>query len=131
MTFGDRDGVGGFSVSPGAVVNALAAATIGALAWMVISMSEEVATLKNQTLNTNDNVKRVEARIDPISNTVAALLIQVRGNSDGIDTCKANDTTLDRQLRELGSRLSDLDRKVNDLDHVLQPPAIDRPNRVR
>lgn len=131
MTFGDRDGVGGFSVSPGAIVNTIAAATLGTLAWMVVTMSAEVATLKDQLLNHNDNLKRVEARIDPLSNSSAILQIQVRGNSDGIDTCKANDTTLDRQLRELGSRLSDLDRKVNDLDHVLQPPAIDRPNRVR
>ena len=124
MTFGDKDGIGGFSVSLGAIVNTIAGGAIGALAWMVITMNAEVATLKDQLLNQNDNLKRVEARIDPISNGAATLQIQVRGNSDGIETCKANDTILDRQIRELGSRVSDQDRKINDLDRVLQPPRV-------
>ena len=128
MTFGERnDGTGGFSVSPGAIVNTVAATGMGALAWMVITLNADIATLKNEVIDDRRDLTRVEARIDPINTSVVSILSQVRGNTDGVDVCKATDGELNRQLREIDRKYGDLDRRVNDLDRLIAPPRIDHP----
>lgn len=115
MTFGDRGGGGGFFISPGAIINAVAAAAIGGIALMVLSANSDLATLKDAVANQGYAIHRLEGSMTAVDQTITAIL----GNQRGLEDAK---TSLQEDTKRLREEQLDLTKKLDALDFILRPP---------
>lgn len=115
MTFGDRDGSGGFVVSPGAIINTVAAAAMGAIALMVIGNNSDIASLKISSGDQALELRRLESTETAIDQTLTTIL----GNQRGLEDANASDAADYKRLHE---EQQDLRKQISDLEHSLAPP---------
>lgn len=108
MTFGERgDGSGGFFISPGAIINVVAASAIGGLALMAIGNNADIGTIKEKVANQADRIARLEATGTALDQTITTILGNQRGLLDAHDAEASEQKRLSEELHELRKEESD------------------------
>lgn len=115
MTFGDKDGSGGFFISPGAIINVVAASAIGGIAIMVLGNNSDIASMKTDVANHGYAIRRLEASQTAMDQTITTIL----GNQRGLEDARAS---LEADIRRLHEEWLDEAKKVDALDFQLRPP---------
>lgn len=115
MTFGDKDGSGGFFISPGAIINVVAASAIGGIALMVLGNNSDLATLKDAVSNQGYAIHRLEATETAMDQTMTTILGNQRGLEDAHQSLEAD-------TKRLHEENLDQQKKLDAMDFQLRPP---------
>lgn len=115
MTFGDKQGDGSFSISPGTIINVVAASAIGGIALLVLQAVSDTATLKETVLNQGYAIRHNELAIAAMDQTITTILGNQRGLEDAHVSTEADS-------KRLHDELLDLTKKLDGMDFILRPP---------